>query len=79
MPCELLNEALALAMRAPSNSNVQPWRLFVASGARRDRLVDAMLEAAFVDIPVTTGADSGLAETRTGCAEPRRTRNLPGY
>jgi nitroreductase len=32
VPRELLDEALSLAMRAPSNSNVQPWRVFVASG-----------------------------------------------
>lgn len=55
VPRELLDEALSLAMRAPSNSNVQPWRLFVASGPRRDRLVEALLEEASVELPVTTG------------------------
>ena len=55
VPRELLDEALSLAMRAPSNSNVQPWQLFVASGPRRDRLVEALLEAASVELPVTTG------------------------
>jgi nitroreductase len=59
VPRELLDEALSLAMRAPSNSNVQPWRVFVASGPRRDRLVEALLEAASVELPVT----SGLPET----------------
>lgn len=29
VPAELLHEALTLAMRAPSNSNIQPWRLFI--------------------------------------------------
>jgi len=43
VPRELLTEALELAMRAPSNSNVQPWRVVVASGAARDRLVEALL------------------------------------
>ena len=52
---ELIEEALALAMRAPSNSNVQPWRVFIASGPRRDRLVEALLEAASVELPITTG------------------------
>ena len=42
VPTELLYEALTLAMRAPSNSNVQPWRLFLASGARRERLGAAL-------------------------------------
>jgi nitroreductase len=52
---ELLLDALSLAMRAPSNSNVQPWRVFIASGPRRDRLVEALLEEAAVELPVTTG------------------------
>ena len=55
VPRELLDEALSLAMRAPSNSNVQPWRVFIASGPRRDRLVEALLERASVELPVTTG------------------------
>lgn len=55
VPRELVDEALELAMRAPSNSNVQPWRLYFASGARRDRLVAALLAAASVELPVTTG------------------------
>ena len=55
VPRELLDEALSLAMRAPSNSNIQPWRVFIASGPRRDRLVEALLEAASVEFPVTTG------------------------
>jgi nitroreductase len=55
VPRELLGEALELAMRAPSNSNVQPWRVFIASGPRRDRLVEALLEEASVELPVTTG------------------------
>jgi nitroreductase len=55
VPRELIEEALALAMRAPSNSNVQPWRVFIASGPRRDRLVEALVEEASVELPVTTG------------------------
>ena len=55
VPRELIEEALELAMRAPSNSNVQPWRMFIASGPRRDRLVEALLEEASVGLPITTG------------------------
>jgi nitroreductase len=55
VPRELLDEAFSLAMRAPSNSNVQPWRVFVASGPRRDRLVEALLEEAALELPVTKG------------------------
>lgn len=45
VPRELLDEALALAIRAPSNSNTQPWHVFFATGERRVRLVDALLTA----------------------------------
>ncbi len=46
VPPALVQEALELAMRAPSNSNVQPWHLVLASGPARDRLVEALLEEA---------------------------------
>jgi nitroreductase len=44
VPRELVAEALALAVCAPSNSNIQPWRVVFASGPARDRLVAALLE-----------------------------------
>ena len=46
VPRELMDEALALAQCAPSNSNIQPWRVVFASGEHRDRLVAALLDAA---------------------------------
>ena len=46
VPRELVEEALALAERAPSNSNIQPWHVYFVSGARRDRLVAALTEEA---------------------------------
>ena len=46
VPREVVDEALELAIRAPSNSNIQPWHLVFVSGAARDRLVAALLEAA---------------------------------
>ncbi|GFG54374.1 oxidoreductase [Mycolicibacterium agri] len=51
VPVELVNEALALAMRAPSNSNIQPWHVVLASGAARNRLVAALLDVAAVESP----------------------------
>lgn len=45
VPQVLLEEALALAMRAPSNSNTQPWHVYFATGARRAHLSDALLAA----------------------------------
>jgi nitroreductase len=64
VPRELLDEALSLAMRAPSNSNIQPWRVFVASGPRRDRLVEALLEAASAGFPATMGIPESFLPLR---------------
>jgi len=46
VPRVLVEEALALAAHAPSNSNIQPWHMVFASGPARDRLAKALLEAA---------------------------------
>ena len=64
VPRELLDEALALAMRAPSNSNIQPWRLFLAEGPRRDGLVEALLEQASAGFPATVGLPESFAPLR---------------
>jgi nitroreductase len=42
----ILRECVALAQLAPSNSNIQNWRLTLASGDARKRVVAAMKEAA---------------------------------
>ncbi|MFE7572818.1 nitroreductase family protein, partial [Streptomyces sp. NPDC057539] len=42
VPEEILRAVFALAGAAPSNSNAQPWRVEVVSGAQRDRLADAL-------------------------------------
>ena len=47
-----MDQALELAIRAPSNSNVQPWHLRLVSGAARDRLVAALLDEASSRPPV---------------------------
>jgi nitroreductase len=44
VPQELVEQALALAQHAPSNSNIQPWRLVFVSGTARDRLKDALFK-----------------------------------
>jgi len=48
VPRELVNEALALAQYAPSNSNIQPWHMVFASGASRNRREDTARHAAAV-------------------------------
>jgi nitroreductase len=46
VPRELIDEALAWAQYAPSNSDIHPWHVVFASGPPRDRLVAALLDAA---------------------------------
>ena len=46
VPRKLVDEALALAVCAPSNSNIQPWQMVFASGSARERLVAALLDEA---------------------------------
>ena len=46
VPRASVEEALALAVCAPSNSNIQPWHVVFAPGPARDRLVKALLEEA---------------------------------
>lgn len=41
----LVARLLAVAARAPSGTNMQPWRVHVVSGAAQDRLCDALVEA----------------------------------
>jgi nitroreductase len=52
VPRDLVDQAIELAIRAPSNSNVQPWHLRLVSGAARDRLVAALLAEATSKPPV---------------------------
>src|SRR5271170_1629389 len=51
VPKDLLCECLELAQRAPSNSNIQPWRMFFATGPDRDRLKEALLAVARENAP----------------------------
>jgi nitroreductase len=46
VPKEVLQAALELAQRSPSNCNAQPWRVFIASGKRRDLLSKELVTAA---------------------------------
>lgn len=43
---DILRDCLRLAQLAPSNSNMQNWRLVLASGPGRDRIVQSLLAAA---------------------------------
>jgi nitroreductase len=51
VPRALVDQALALAQHAPSNSNIQPWRLVFISGPARTRLRDALFGVADGEAP----------------------------
>lgn len=51
VPPELVEQALALAQHAPSNSNIQPWRLVFVSGTARNQLKDALFKVADREAP----------------------------
>ena len=62
-------EALELARRAPSNSNTQPWHLVLASGAARERLVDALVSEARVRAPAEQPLPAEFAGAREDLGE----------
>ena len=45
VPRETIEEILAVASRAPSGTNIQPWKVHVLTGAARGRLTRRILEA----------------------------------
>ncbi|GAB7142600.1 nitroreductase [Mycobacterium riyadhense] len=64
VPQHLVEESLELAVRAPSNSNAQPWHLVLTSGAARERLVAAMLEKARSEPPNVPELPAAFAHLR---------------
>lgn len=51
VPRQLLADILGMARRAPSGTNLQPWRVHVLTGATRRRLVEAVCAAYDADEP----------------------------
>ncbi|MEK7794393.1 MAG: nitroreductase [Candidatus Hydrogenedentota bacterium] len=45
VPQDVLEQVFALAQLAPSNCNIQPWKVLVASGAKRDRVRQRLMDA----------------------------------
>lgn len=43
VPKEVIKKAFELAQLSPSNSNIQPWQVFVASGVTKDALRELLL------------------------------------
>ena len=48
---ELIKKIMTAAIWAPSGGNSQPWRFYVATGAKRDALVKAMIDASGPEAP----------------------------
>ncbi len=65
VPRHLMTEALDLAVRAPSNSNIQPWQLVFTSGPALDRLVEALLERARTGAPQVPPLPDAFAHLRS--------------
>ena len=42
---ELLKDILTVASRAPSGTNIQPWKVYVLTGKKRDELVQQVCQA----------------------------------
>lgn len=74
VPDTTLRRIFERAQRAPSWCNIQPWRVWVASGAVRDRLVEGLLAAASSrmpspDVPFPTNYPEPYASHRKACAK----------
>lgn len=73
VPKQTLDEVFALAQRTPSNCNVQPWRVYVASGqvcaSLREELVAAVRrgDPPNMEHPIDTFFD-GYREKQVACA-----------
>lgn len=65
VPRQLVEESLDLAMRAPSNSNVQPWQVIFTSGAARARLVKALVDKARSEPPRVPRLPPAFAHLRS--------------
>lgn len=52
VPEETLRQIFELAQLAPSNCNIQPWKVFVASGEVRDELRRRMVEKVTTGVPM---------------------------
>ncbi len=51
VPREVLEEIFESAQRSPSNCNIQPWRVFVASGEKRNTIRARLTELASNGVP----------------------------
>ncbi|MEY1663134.1 nitroreductase [Isoalcanivorax beigongshangi] len=57
VPADTLDAIFRLAQQAPSNCNIQPWKVYVASGATRDALRERMVEKASQGVMINPDFD----------------------
>jgi nitroreductase len=75
VPQAVLERVFTLAQQAPSNCNVQPWVVHVASGAAADRIRTALFSVASADrppapdFPLTAGYPGHYRERQVGAAK----------
>ena len=74
VPEAVLKTIFGAAQRAPSWCNIQPWRVWVASGASADLLRQALLDAArgmkeHPDVPFPARYPGAYGERRIACAK----------
>lgn len=70
VPDDILQQVFELAQWAPSNCNVQPWQVYVASGATRDALRRRFVEGASSGRPMTP--DIGFLPSLAGVHRQRQ-------
>ncbi len=58
VPQSVLEEVFSLAQHAPSNCNIQPWQVWVASGQSRDTLRERMVDKVSRGVPFEPDYDS---------------------
>ena len=51
VPRKVLHRIFEIAQQSPSNCNVQPWKVYVATGALKDRLRDQMVANTASGVP----------------------------
>lgn len=74
VPQDVLDEIFSLAQRTPSNCNIQPWKVFVASGEVRDRIKEKMVHnvmngiAPNADVPYPGKFEGEYRKRQVECA-----------
>ncbi len=57
VPQDVLDKVFGIAQHTPSNCNIQPWILLVASGGARDRIRARLIEAVTSGVPAVSDFD----------------------